>query len=187
QKEVLVLDAAGVDYIRRNMRARRVRLQQEMEQMPSWKRKFLESQVGHLLEQREIGAVISHVEMKGDTAWIADVECQVGDIIAAGLQVGALCLASADTLGLANSAFDSYRRMYRLINGLERAMASGASDPESPAMSELDGVPLFIVLDASGVVQILQRLIQQPLSDDKFEIPASYKQQEPQDLLEQVP
>lgn len=181
QKTVLVLNPASIARIEQWMESKRADLRERMKQMPSWKRKFMDSQVGDLLNHSAREASALRVEMTDDATQVAKVVCRMGRITVDSLEVGQLCVAPAAALDMSGEAFDAYQGLYRLIGGLQTAMTGTASD--TPDIAALDGIPVRMHIKTSGITQTLQHVTHRPLPDDPFNIPQDYRRKQALDLL----
>ncbi len=180
-KVYLPLNEAAIEQIGQQLKERRARRQEQLENAPTWQRKFAESQGEEFLRSRDQRPEAVEIRMGDETGEIDGVACRKGQLVTRGDKAGELCAASIEAIGMSRDEFAAYHGLYKLINHLQSALSGAAA--KAPDLTTLDGVPISMHMESGRITQSLHDVTHEALDDDLFDIPDGYRRQEPWNLV----
>lgn len=175
-KSVTRLDRGIADTIRARVESLRAQIEERVQQLPESQRAtaraaLLQSMPGLDARPQQIG-----LDRTGRTDTVADVECEIVQVVRDGQAGESLCVASAAALGMSDESAATVKSMFELLHTM---LAGTGFEAAGLPYLNLSGMPVRFVDSNSGEPRQLVSVKHDDLPDSRFAIPDDYIEQAP--------
>ncbi len=166
--------------IARSIERTRDRLEEQIEQMPPEQRKHMRERLAELPGADSAPSV--DIE-RGGSSTAAGIACQEAMVHVNAAPSHAVCVASAEDIGLSPGGFRTLDRMFAFFGEMTAGMSEGKAElgprTTSKLIRELGGIPVRSEAVESGTTWSVVSVHETSLPPERFRVPQDYSEVDP--------
>lgn len=171
-----VIDEARLEQLGERVDQVREQLREQIEGMPAEQRERARERMNEMMGTGEPPEV--SIERTGEQAHVSDIACERANVRLDGELAHRLCIARPSDVGLADDAYATLQQLFAFFSDMTAALGRGSGEFDArameQAMAELGGVPVRSEDVDSGRTWSVQRVVQEDIPAERFEIPSDY-------------
>lgn len=174
----------GREYVRQiaqQIASARQEMKRRLDHMPEEHRDEMRAEIQEMMPGGERSAEV-RIE-RGGTTTVAGLECREAVVHLEGEPTHAVCVASAENLGLSPSAFQTLDQMFAFFGEMTGGLSEGRGElgprTTSVVMDALGGVPVRSEAVSDGASWSVSTVRTTHIAPEQFRVPAGYEEVDP--------